>query len=188
MWERWETWELPKDVKINGNRYGINSDFRNALKIIKIMNADDLLEVEKAQLVYKKFFKEPDKVLDCDKEDVPEIIQYFMNGNKENETDKKKPILYDWSKDFNLIIAPVNRVAGEELLLKKYVHWWTFLRYFMEIGECTFSTYISIREKKATNKKLDKWEEKIWRENKDIRIEKKHDMETAQLINRILGR
>ena len=36
---------------------------------------------------------------------------------------------------------------------------------YMEIGECTWSTFISIRKKKLHGEKLEKWEEKLYREN-----------------------
>ena len=38
----------------------------------------------------------------------------------------------------------------------------------MEIGESLYSTVIDIRQKKQKNKKLEKWEEEFYRENKSI--------------------
>ena len=38
----------------------------------------------------------------------------------------------------------------------------------MEIGESTFSTVVSIREKKRKGKKLEKWEQEYYKNNKSI--------------------
>jgi hypothetical protein len=38
----------------------------------------------------------------------------------------------------------------------------------MEIGECTFSNIVSIREKKIKGKKLEKYEQEFYRENRKL--------------------
>ena len=71
----------------------------------------------------------------------------------------------DWEQDFQHIVAPINRVAGTEIRNVDYMHWWTFLAYFNEIGpDCLFSQIVKIRDKIARHKKLDK-EEKDWLKN-----------------------
>ena len=39
-----------------------------------------------------------------------------------------------------------------------YIHWWTFMGYYMSIGECLYSTILSIRDKILNGKKLEKYE------------------------------
>lgn len=71
---------------------------------------------------------------------------------------------------------------------KDYLHWWTFLSAFMEIGECTFNTYVGIRDKLRRGKKLDKFEQKLYNENRDkIILKKKMDSTTQALLDEILG-
>ena len=54
----------------------------------------------------------------------------------------------------------------------------------MEIGECTFSTVVSIRSKRAKGKKLDKWEEEFYRENrKMIDLPQKLTAEEQEFLN-----
>jgi len=48
------------------------------------------------------------------------------------------------------------------------MHWWTFLGYFNEIGECLLSTVINIRQKKNKGKKLEKYEQEFYRANKSL--------------------
>ena len=47
-------------------------------------------------------------------------------------------------------------------------HWWTFLSAYMEIGESLFATVIHIREKLIKGKKLDKWEQEFYKDNKSL--------------------
>ena len=65
-----------------------------------------------------------------------------------------------------LLLAWVHpRSRGEYLRAEKYMHWWTFLGYFMEVEDGLFSQVLSIRQKKARHKKLEKWEDKegeVW--------------------------
>ena len=48
----------------------------------------------------------------------------------------------------------------------QYLHWWTFLGAYMEIGESLFSQILSVRMKKAKGKKLEDWEREFYKENK----------------------
>ena len=50
----------------------------------------------------------------------------------------------------------------------EYMHWHTFLGYFMEIKESVFSTVVRLRQKRNKNQKLDKAEREFWRSNEKI--------------------
>jgi hypothetical protein len=55
---------------------------------------------------------------------------------------------------------------------------------FREVGECAWSTIISIRKKKMRSEKLEKWEEKIYRENKyDIDLPVKLTAEEQEFLD-----
>ena len=74
----------------------------------------------------------------------------------------------DGEQDFPMIIAPINRVAGRDVRALPYMHWWTFIGYYMEIGDCTFSTILDIRRKLRKHKKLEKWEREYYDENREL--------------------
>jgi hypothetical protein len=95
---------------------------------------------------------------------------YKIINYGEAETANNKPKLMDWQHDFKQVVAPVNRVLGYDVRTPgKYTHWWSFMAGYMEIGnECTFSTILSIRGKKSKCKKLDKWEEEYYRDNRKL--------------------
>jgi hypothetical protein len=79
---------------------------------------------------------------------------------------KPGPKLLDWQKDAAMIVGDVNKVAGQEIRALPFLHWWTFLSFFYGIGEGQLSTVVSIRSKKARGQKLEKWEQKYYKDNK----------------------
>ena len=74
----------------------------------------------------------------------------------------------DWEQDAPHIIPAVNKVLGGEVRSMRELHWWTFLSAYMEIGQSLFSSVLSVRQKKAKHKKLEKDEEEFYRENKAL--------------------
>ena len=76
--------------------------------------------------------------------------------------------MLDWQQDAGVIIAEVNKVAGQEIRALPYIHWWTFLSWFHGIGEGQLSTVVSIRQKRAEGKKLSDWEADFCRRNKAL--------------------
>ena len=76
--------------------------------------------------------------------------------------------MVDWEQDFPYIIAPINRVLGQEIRSVPYLHWWTFISAYYEIGDCTFAQIVSIRDKKARGKKLEKAEAEWYKKNQNL--------------------
>ena len=130
-------------------------------------------------------------------EDIPQAIEEavkFIDMDSENPQ-KDSPVLMDWEQDARIIIPAINNVAGFEIREKEYLHWWTFLSYYMGIGECTFSHIVGIRSKKIKGEKLMDWEQKFIKENPDMVLlhEKLTDEEKAERdaemdeIDKLLG-
>ena len=167
-------WELPTSVTANGHEYPIRTDCRAVLDVLtalsdKDMTGDTQEETNYIQreIIRKIMFEDPDSIPAEDLEAALKAVSEFIDMGIE-KTDKQSPRIMDWEQDATLIIPAVNRVVGREIRSDKYMHWWTFLSAYMEIGECTFTHILSIRQKKATGKKLEKWEQEYIRENKDV--------------------
>ena len=92
----------------------------------------------------------------------------FIDCGKIPEDDKPKPRMIDWQQDAPLIIPEINKIARMEVRANPDIHWWTFFGWFMGIGEGLFGSVLHIRQKKAKGKKLDKWEQEYYRENKAL--------------------
>lgn len=180
-------YNLPTSIEIDGVDCPIYSDYRDILQIFEILNDPDLLDIEKAMIALDYFYK--DDSYNINVELAIKYMYEFMNGGEaEEKTPKNEQPLFDWEQDFSIIVAPINRTLGYDARGVEYLHWWTFLSAFMEIGECTFSTYVNIRQKYNKGKKLEKYEEQILKEHRDkIILKKKYDSSTQDMINDILG-
>lgn len=166
----WKDYELPLSAVIGGKSYALNADWRNIIDIFECLNANDLLFQERTELVLEKFYKNYHELPDV--VEAINVMYTFINGNKKNDDAPQNALkqelrLIDWNKDLPLIIPPVNNVLKYDVRSKDFVHWWTFLGAFNEIGECSFNTYVNIRRKLAKREKLEKWERELYLANKE---------------------
>ena len=182
-------YSLPTSVEINGVECKIDSDYRNILHVMEILTDPDLLPQEAAIIALQWFYEDTSYMKDLQTA-LTEMFAFISvcDKNKKGQDESQKEVLYDWDKDFNIIIAPINRILGYDVRGVEYLHWWTFMSAFMEIGECTFSVYVGIRKKLARGIKLEKYEEKIYKEHyDDIILPKRYDKTTQELIDLIMG-
>lgn len=175
-------WELPTSLSVGGVDWQIRTDFRTILDILQCFNNPDYEPDEQWEICLRILFT--DEVFEVfDSEQIQEAIQQAMwfidMGIKDDG--KVKPRTMDWEQDAPVIIPSVNRVIGKEIRSMEYLHWWTFLGAYMEIGESLFSQILSIRIKKSKGKKLEKWEKEFYQENKHIvDIQKKYTEEEKE--------
>ena len=164
------SWKLPTSLRIGGVDYPIRTDFRDILTILRAFNDPDLPDWAKTQVMLQILYPDHEKIPGSDIKEACEQAVLFIDAGREPEKeDRKKPILMDWDQDADIIIPAINRVAGTgDVRAMPYLHWWTFLGYYMEIGESLFSNIVQIRQKKAKRKKLEKWEQEFYRENKKL--------------------
>lgn len=165
-------WDLPLTVNIDGEEFAIEKDcdYRVILDCLDVYE-DNSLDLESQHLsALMIFYKEPKKIKNIEKAllEMLRIIDCENDETKtpENNSNKAPERLMSWKKDFKFIAPAISRILGYDVRTpNKYTHWWTFMGAYMEIGECTWSTFISIRKKKLHGEKLEKWEEKLYREN-----------------------
>ena len=163
------TYGLPKSLEVCGTEYKIRSDFREILDILEILNDTELKEQERGFFTLLFFYPDFENIPAEHYQKAMEQCFWFINGGKhEQEGDKKPPRLMDWEQDFPYIIAPVNRVIGHEIRADDYLHWWTFLSAYMEIGECTFAQIVHIRDAQSRGKKLDDSDREWYRRNREL--------------------
>lgn len=184
-------YDLPTSVEVHGKNYDIRSDYRAILDICIALSDPDLDEQEKAEVALVIFYPGIDDMHPDSYQEAIERCCWFINGGQREEPGKK-PKLMDWEQDFPIIISPVNRVLGREIREMEYLHWWTFLSAYMEIGgDCVFSQVISIRSKRARGKKLEKREEEYYRNNRQLIDMKKRytdeELEEQARLKRLLG-
>lgn len=178
-------WDLPIAVEINGKSHPIRNkcDYRVVLDVICALNDNELTEEEKVKCALFIFYEDISKIDDFETA-IKEMFRIINGGEVEEQAQDNKPKLMDWEHDFPVLVAPINRVLNCEIRSVDYLHWFSVLSAYMEIGECTFSTIVSIRSKRAKGSKLDKWEIDYIREHrKMVELPQKLTAEEEELLN-----
>lgn len=186
---------LPTSLTVQGTEYDINPDFRIALLIFEALDDPELTDNDRASVLLECLYCSPKSI---PYEALNEAVQrgsWFLDGGKdygEPHSNANGAKTISWTQDEQLIFAAVNKAAGRELRVPNTpLHWWTFLGYFSEIGECTLSTVISIRDKRNKHKSLDRVEKEFYKTHKDIIDIKKKRSAAEQAerdrLNALLG-
>lgn len=188
-------WNFPTSLNIGGVEYEIRTDYRVILDLLMALNDPELSDSDNKMSAYMQ-----SRVIleimfpDCDnipqehiQEALDKVAEFIDMGIGD---DSKKPKTMDWEQDAPIIIPAINKVLNREIRAEKYMHWWTFLGAYMEIGEGLFSNVIHIRQKKAKGKKLEKWEQEFYKENKsliDFQHKEKRSNEEKEMLRDYFG-
>ena len=157
-------WTLPQSVSFGGLNYKFCTDYRDILEIISYLTDNSYSEYTRWRIALGLFYD--DEIPNEHQEDAMRYLSSFISYGAEEGKQGIK--LMDWQQDASLIVSDINKVAGKEIRALEYLHWWTFLSYFYGIGEGQLSSVVSIRKKKATGKKLEKWEQEYYQNNKKL--------------------
>jgi hypothetical protein len=179
-------YSLPTSVEINGASFGIREkgDFRMVLDCFNALHDTDLTEQERLYSALIIFYEDfdIDKVLNIENinEFSKKMFWFFNQGEDDLQSNTQNIQVIDWNQDSNLICSAINTVARQEIRALPYLHWWTFMGYYMAIGECALSTIVSIRYKQAKGKKLEKYEKQYINDNpqyfnRDYRTQEQKD-------------
>ena len=160
-------YSLTTSAEIGGKEYDIRSDYRAILDILEVFNDVELDNEQKVltalAIFYPEFLEVPNEFLN---EAVNQMMDFINCGD--DGDNRKRPKLMDWEQDFQYIVAPINRVIGKEIRSLEYLHWWTFISAYYEIGDCLFAQIVRIRSLKAKGKRLDKQDQEFYKENKRL--------------------
>lgn len=172
-------YELPKTLTICEREYEIRSDYRAALDICAAFSDPELDAQAKAIVALNIMFPEFEQIPPAHYADALQECLWFINcGEAENENNSKIKLM-DWEQDFRYIVPPVNRVLNTEIRELPYLHWWTFIGAYNEIGDCTFAQIVRIRDKRQRGEKLDKHEQKWYKQNRE-KVDFKTTYSTAE--------
>lgn len=161
-------YDLPTSAIVNGKEYAIRSDYRAILDIIAALSDLELDNENRLLEALDCFYPDFDEMPTADYEDAIKQCFLFINCGEDDEASKRQPKLMDWEQDFPLIIAPVNRILGKEIRAVEYLHWYTFIAAYQEIGDCTFAQVVGIRRKKLKGKRMDDAEREFYKQNHKI--------------------
>jgi hypothetical protein len=188
-------WNFPASLNIGGVEYEIRTDYRVILDLLMALNDPELSDSDNKMSAYMQsrvileiMFPDWDNIpQEHIQEALDKVAEFIDMGIGD---DSKKPKTMDWEQDAPIIIPAINKVLNKEIRAEKYMHWWTFLGAYMEIGEGLFSNIIHIRQKKAKGKKLEKWEQEFYKENKsliDFQHKEKRSNEEKEMLRDYFG-
>lgn len=193
---------LPETLTVGDRAYSIRTDYRDVLQVFEAFQDPELYPEEKhicsIYLLFKDFScaDDVDAAVEegFDAEEAVRQIAWFIAAGRP-ERDDKSPSTYSWQQDEQMIFASVNKVAGTETRELPYLHWWTFLGYFNEVGEGTFSFIVGIRDKMNNGKKLEEFEKEFLRKNRKLveikpaltKEEQREEDEYKALLDEVLG-
>lgn len=160
--------QLPTRLKIRDTYFDIRTDYRNVLRVFEAFADKDLTDNEKLLICLKRMYVEFQRINPNDYKEAYEKVCWFIGCGKPEE--KRPPVRsFNWIKDEPLVFPAVNKVAGMEVRSVPYVHWWTFMGWFESIdSDSLFGTVLSLRQKKARGKKLEKYEREFIQNNKAL--------------------
>lgn len=168
-------YELPTSVILNDTAHAIrrDGDFRMVLDCYRLLQDNELDENERILACLVVFYDELNDVEDIQRlgdieEAVKQMFSFFNCGQEEAPGIRAEGKVIDWDKDSLMIISAINNVAGKEIRKEKYLHWWTFMSYYMAIGECPLATVVNIRRKIIKGKKLEKYEQEYVNSNPEL--------------------
>jgi hypothetical protein len=160
-------YDLPTSLLIDGVDCPIRSDFRAILDCNSALQDDELTDQEKAYVLLRILYV--GRELPSAELALEQALWFIDGGTVSTEKQKKQSRkMFDWKQDFPLIISAINRIAGCEIRSLSYLHWWTFLSYWQEMGECLFTRVIDIRQKIAKRKKLEPYEKEFYNANREL--------------------
>lgn len=190
-------YEIPTTIVIDEREFPIRcrGDYRMVLDCFSCLNDFDLTEQERTYGALEIFYEDFNDITDfigMDSELLTNLVKemYAFMECEENPMHSMPYKTIDWDKDSQLICSAVNKVAHTEVRATEYMHWWTFMGYFSEVGESVLSTVVGIRNKIKRGKKLEKYEKEFKVRNPHYFIwdsrtneQKKDDEEILSLWN-----
>lgn len=166
-------YRLPTKVIVDDLEFNIRDrgDFRMVLDCFKALQDEELSEdyrVLASLLIFYNEFNDLEDLQQYEPQltDLVKEMYRFINGGEDNSPGAERDVtLVDWEQDSQIVCAAVNNVANQEIRAVEYLHWWTFLGYYMSIGQSVLSTVVGIRDKIAHHKKLEQWEKDFKKNN-----------------------
>lgn len=188
-------YELPTTVPVSGTVYNIrnNADYRTILGVIATCEDVELTAEEQIIISLIIFYEKLDSVDSVfETFDTPDLLDEalqammdFIGCYDDDVGYKTQHKVIDWVQDEQLIVSAINKVAQTEIRALPYLHWWTFISYYMAVGECTLSTIVGIRDKIARGRKLDDFEKEFKRDNPQYFRWKSEQSESDMLLKEI---
>ena len=181
-------WFLPESAEFCGREYSVNTDFRDVLEVISVLQDINMHESLRALVALSLFYNDFESMPDIAHQEAADWMVRFIAVDEEDDGSHHSKLI-DWEQDRTIIAAEINKVAGCEIRLMEHLHWWTFISYFRSIGEGQLSYIVGIRDKLQRGKKLEKHEREFYKKNRTtVDFKQKLSASEDELLNIWLGK
>lgn len=162
-------WVLPTSVTVAEVVWKIRTDFRIVIDVLIAFDNPEYDQMDKWLYCMMSLVEDFDNLPEENYEEMCLALLDFIDMGSDKSSKKTSKKLMDWEQDATMVVSAVNKVVGQEIRTLDYLHWWSFMGSYMEIDDKSlFSHVLSIRAKKAKEKKLEDWEQKFYQENKAL--------------------
>lgn len=136
--------EFPESIEIDGEEYGVLTDFREWIRFSDMLGDNDLTDEEKLYLLTNWLTDDPRKitaelvnaVFSFYRADAlnPDLVENDNENDREEESQPKRPPVFSWKYDAKFLIGDFRRYYGINLLSAN-MHWWEFLCLFAALPD-----------------------------------------------------
>lgn len=191
-------YELPTTIIINEKEHPITQqgDYRMIINgCFSSLNDPELDKQYRVVSALICFYEELNDIEDIERvfgkdieQAVEKMFDFIQCGEKEVGRNAGRSLI-DWDKDSNLICSAINKVSPViDIRAEKYIHWFTFMSWYLGVGEGLWATIVGIREKIVKGKKLEKWEREFKRNSPEYFVWNVNSVERKEindLVNEI---
>lgn len=181
--------DLPYTLSVDGVQRKINADFRDVINILCAYNDPELDSESRTFILLNNLYSEDFTEFKDIDEAIKQAVWFIDCGKEYSKTESTPRRLMDWEQDYNIVISAVNKSANVlDVRDLPFLHWWTFMGYLEERGECTFSYVVEIRDKMSKGKNLEKYEREFLNANREqVILQDKYSEDEQRQINEIFG-
>lgn len=136
--------EFPESIEIDGEEYGVLTDFREWIRFSDMLGDNDLTDEEKLHLMTNWLTETPRKitaelvnaVFAFYRADAlnPDPVEIDNEDEHEEESQPKRPPVFSWKYDAKFLIGDFRRYYDINLLSAN-MHWWEFLCLFAALPD-----------------------------------------------------
>lgn len=167
--------KFPTKIKLGDNILDINTDFRECLNIITMLEDNELTKQDKIELMLELLYKDTSKINQDNIEDAVKKAVLFLDAGEnkkssdsDEEYDIKPKRVYSFTQDAKYIYSAIKKSHGVDLETIEYLHWWKFVYYFFDLDEKSFFSQMIYLRSQRNKGKLTKEEKIVYANLEDI--------------------
>jgi len=159
------TSRAPEAVVIDGVSYPLNTNFRNCLLTVALLNDSEIFDYEKADILLENMFFEP--YPENVNEAMAQAVNYLMQNRDTKKEEQNHPILLDFEQDGQMIYdAFLSKGVNLDIV---DIPFWEFLAHLRELPKgCLLNRVIYLRSQQSRNKLTKEEREEIRRLGHDV--------------------